>query len=85
MPLRRELTEILQLFIVDSFRGVIDTPMVQTLPKPVGGGVDELVNGQALGRRGQPVEMAKLIAFLLSEDSSFTTGAVYVADGGQVC
>ena len=60
--------------------------MVQTLPKPLGGGVDEMIkNNQSLGRRAQPVEMAKLIAFLLSDDSSFTTGAVYVADGGQVC
>jgi NAD(P)-dependent dehydrogenase (short-subunit alcohol dehydrogenase family) len=60
--------------------------MVQTLPKPMNGGVDWLVeNNQALGRRAQPVEIAKLIAFLLSDESSFTTGAVYVADGGQVC
>ena len=67
-------------------RGVIDTPMVQNLPKPMSGGVEELIaSGQALGRRAQPVEMAKLIAFLLSDESSFTTGAVYVADGGQVC
>ena len=34
------------------------------------------------GRPGQPEEMAKMVAFLLSEDSSFTTGSVYVADGG---
>jgi NAD(P)-dependent dehydrogenase (short-subunit alcohol dehydrogenase family) len=67
-------------------RGVIATPMVQTLPKAMRDGVDFILkHDQALGRRAQPVEIGKLVAFLLSEDSSFTTGAVYVADGGQVC
>lgn len=68
-----------------STRGVIDTPMVQTLPKSMSDGMKMLLAGQALGRQAQPVEIAKLIAFLLSDESSFTTGAVYVADGGQVC
>ncbi|KAF2122236.1 hypothetical protein BDV96DRAFT_663260 [Lophiotrema nucula] len=65
--------------------GVIDTPMVQTLPKVMSSAMGQLLAGQALGRRAQPGEMAKLITFLLSDESSFTTGAVYVADGGQVC
>jgi len=60
--------------------------MVQTLPPLTASGIERLVeHNQALGRRAQPVEIAKLIAFLLSEESSFITGAVYVADGGQVC
>jgi NAD(P)-dependent dehydrogenase (short-subunit alcohol dehydrogenase family) len=60
--------------------------MVQTLPGPIRDGMEfTLKHNQALGRRAEPVEIGKLVAFLLSDDSSFTTGAVYVADGGQVC
>jgi NAD(P)-dependent dehydrogenase (short-subunit alcohol dehydrogenase family) len=61
--------------------------MVQNLSAEMqDGGIDFLLkHKQALGRRAQPLEIGKLISFLLSEDSSFTTGAVYVSDGGQVC
>lgn len=33
-------------------------------------------------RQGSPEEVAKLIAFLLSDESSYTTGACYTIDGG---
>ena len=60
--------------------------MVQTLPDTMLLGVDMLLkNQQALHRKAHPSELAKSIAFLLGDDSSFMTGAVLVADGGQVC
>jgi 3-oxoacyl-[acyl-carrier protein] reductase len=37
-----------------------------------------------LGRLGRPDEIAEVIAFLLSERSSYVTGAVLTADGGEI-
>ncbi|XP_072042953.1 3-oxoacyl-[acyl-carrier-protein] reductase FabG-like [Amphiura filiformis] len=37
----------------------------------------------ALGRIGQPIEVAKTIAFLASDDSSYTTGETVTIDGGR--
>ncbi len=36
-----------------------------------------------LGRMAQPEEIAKIALFLVSDDSSFMTGSVIVADGGE--
>ncbi|MBJ6121095.1 SDR family oxidoreductase [Sphingomonas mollis] len=39
---------------------------------------------QPMGRLGRPEEIAALVAYLASDDASFTTGAVHVIDGGWV-
>ncbi len=39
----------------------------------------------ALARVGSPDEAAHLVCFLLAEESSFITGAVYTVDGGWKC
>lgn len=36
-----------------------------------------------LGRIGQPVEIARVVAFLASKESSYCTGTEIVVDGGM--
>jgi 3alpha(or 20beta)-hydroxysteroid dehydrogenase len=61
------------------FPGLIDTPMIQANTLP------DLFrrNYGALGRIGTAEEIAALVVFLASDESSFSTGAEFVADGGR--
>lgn len=51
--------------------GVMDEKMEETF-----------VKSTALGRRGTPEEIANVYAFLASDEASYVTGALWVADGG---
>ncbi|HBG31080.1 MAG TPA: oxidoreductase, partial [Gammaproteobacteria bacterium] len=58
--------------------GPTDTDM-----NPASGPVAQIVGpGLAIGRYGQPAEIAGVIAFLAGPDGAFVTGADIVADGG---
>ena len=37
---------------------------------------------QLAGRAGRPEEIASLAAHMLSDESTFTTGATFLSDGG---
>jgi meso-butanediol dehydrogenase/(S,S)-butanediol dehydrogenase/diacetyl reductase len=61
--------------------GPVDTPMFAASSGPQN--IDRLVGSSIpLGRIGRPPELAAVIAFLLSDESSFLTGSVVAADGG---
>jgi NAD(P)-dependent dehydrogenase (short-subunit alcohol dehydrogenase family) len=62
--------------------GVIDTPMTelaQTVPEII----DAELARIPLGRLGTPAEIAGTIAFLCTEQSSYTSGALFVVDGAS--
>jgi NAD(P)-dependent dehydrogenase (short-subunit alcohol dehydrogenase family) len=63
--------------------GYIDTPMTFMLQHEAAARMrDKFVQMHLLKRPGQPEEVAKAIRFLLSEESSFITGANLPVDGG---
>jgi 3-oxoacyl-[acyl-carrier protein] reductase len=64
--------------------GTIDTPMTAPMQ-----GIPALIDSELalipLGRFGRVEEIAPTIAFLCTEHSSYTTGALFVVDGASDC
>jgi 3alpha(or 20beta)-hydroxysteroid dehydrogenase len=57
--------------------GFIRTPMSAGLE-------DEATKTGVLGRIGEPEEVANLVVYLASDESSFSTGSEFIVDGGQL-
>ncbi len=61
--------------------GFIRTPLVERLPEKVR---LQAVAETALGRMGEPEDVADAVAFLCSERARHVTGALLTVDGGQL-
>jgi NAD(P)-dependent dehydrogenase (short-subunit alcohol dehydrogenase family) len=63
--------------------GAIDTAWTRGPGGPLSLEVQHTIDGMVpLGRRGTPEEMANIFAFLASDEASYVTGALLLADGG---
>ena len=60
--------------------GYIDTPMVRTAPPAF---VEASLKEIPLGRTGTTEDIAPLIVYLISDESSYVTGAEISVDGGE--
>ena len=66
--------------------GTVKTPSLERRVAALGGHRDvvwkSFIDRQPMGRLGEPDEIAALAVYLVSDEASFTTGAVHVIDGG---
>jgi len=62
--------------------GYVDTELTRRNNPP--GELKRLAGAIPLGRLAQPAEVAKLVAFLCSEENTYLTGQVLVVDGGYL-
>jgi 3alpha(or 20beta)-hydroxysteroid dehydrogenase len=61
--------------------GAVLTPMVME-SMDSGKDGDAFMKAMPLGRFAEPVEISRLVAYLASDESSYSTGAEFLADGG---
>lgn len=60
--------------------GYIMTDMLKTVPEDL---LKKFANQTMLKRLGEPEEIANIISFLISDESSYITGSVIEANGGM--
>jgi 3alpha(or 20beta)-hydroxysteroid dehydrogenase len=64
--------------------GPIDTAMIRVVPGITDEMLTERFRHYPLQRVGQPIEIARLALWLASDESSYSTGGEFLADGGMM-
>jgi acetoacetyl-CoA reductase len=60
--------------------GFIETEMVAAVPQEI---LDAIIEKVPLRRLGRPDEVARVVRFLLEDESSYITGSMYTVNGGM--
>jgi acetoacetyl-CoA reductase len=60
--------------------GYVDTDMVRAVPPEV---LEKIIAKIPVKRLGKPEDIARMVLFLASDDSGFTTGATFTVNGAQ--
>ena len=63
--------------------GIIETPMLHEIPAFESGNAERFTKRIPLGRIAEANEVAKLALFLSCDDSSYSSGAEFIVDGGM--
>ena len=63
--------------------GIIDTPMMAEA-SPEGNLLERVVRGIPMGHVAQAEDVARLVLYLASDESRYSTGSEFVADGGFI-
>ena len=61
--------------------GYCATEMVAAVPPDV---LKTIIAGIPVGRLGKPIDIARTVAFLASDQADFVTGATFSINGGQL-
>ena len=62
--------------------GLVDTDMGSYKSQDE---IDKIIDRSSLHRKADPQEIANCALFLASDQASFVTGQVLIADGGRIC
>ncbi len=63
--------------------GIIETDMIRQVTDDDATRLDRMTGGTPFRRAAEPSEIANLALYLASDESSFSTGSEFVADGGM--